>query len=189
MKIWRPIEGHEERYEVSDTGLVRSFYSRWGIRKTPKILKNSNNMDGYYRVGLHLNGHQYDALVHRLVAVAFISNKENKQEVNHKDGDKKNNNVDNLEWSTRSENILHSVYVLGNKHYTGLGGDHQGAKGILKFDLYGRFSLRFGTLMEAVEDAKMPNATFRSRMRENRPVNNFVYMYEKKYLNQCGVSF
>ena len=85
-------------YEVLEDGTVLSH--KWG---PPKVLK-PGNMNGYR--GVNLNGTQYK--VHRLVALAFIPNTDNKPFVHHKDGDKANNKVSNLEWVTNSENQLYS---------------------------------------------------------------------------------
>jgi len=87
-------------YQVSNTGRV--------IGKSGKELKPAINQQGYYQVAFHINGVQYNKRVNRLVAECFIPNPENKPEVNHKDGDKRNNHVDNLEWCTKSENQLHA---------------------------------------------------------------------------------
>lgn len=88
------------------------------LKLTPlNVKKDKDNQ--YYKVSLHVKGKCYSILIHRLVAGAFIPNPENKAEVNHKDGDKSHNYVDNLEWVTPSENILHA-YRTGHKfQYTG----------------------------------------------------------------------
>lgn len=95
---WRPIEGYEDLYEVSNLGRVRSHGS---IRS----VKPWNN---YCVAKLYRNGNCKTAYVHRLVAKAFIPNPQNKHFVNHKDGDKRNNHADNLEWCTRQENEIHA---------------------------------------------------------------------------------
>ena len=77
-----------------------------------KILKSQLNSSGYLNVVLCKYGKLYNRSVHRLVANAYISNIDNKPQVNHIDGDKKNNNVNNLEWVTASENQKHSYKVL-----------------------------------------------------------------------------
>ena len=104
-EIWLDIEGYEGRYLVSNFGRVKSLI-------TNKILNQYKDRYGYLRVILSLNGKQKIYLVHRLVAKAFIPNPENKLEVNHKDGNKENNHVDNLEWVTSKENVKHA-YKMG----------------------------------------------------------------------------
>lgn len=78
-------------------------------------LKQYQTKNGYMQVSMKLNGKYVKKLVHRLVAEAYLPNKENKPCVNHKDGNKNNNSVENLEWCTYSENELHSHRVLGKK--------------------------------------------------------------------------
>lgn len=94
---WKPIEGYEETYEVSSLGNVRNI-------RTGRLLKLLKHSKGYRRVHLHLNGCRTTYYVHRLVAYQFIPNVSNKPEVNHIDGQKTNNVVQNLEWVTMSEN-------------------------------------------------------------------------------------
>lgn len=96
--VWKTIP-FEPNYEVSTTGLVRN-------KKTQKVLAllNRDKVDHYLRV--HLSRKKY--LVHRLVMLTFDPDNE-KDVVNHKDENKHNNNIDNLEWMTRSENVIFSI--------------------------------------------------------------------------------
>lgn len=80
-------------------------------RKTGLVLKPRISKHGYYYVNIYKNNNRKTVKNHRLVAEAFIPNPENKPEVNHKDGDKLNNKISNLEWVTSSENIYHAVHT------------------------------------------------------------------------------
>lgn len=104
MIEWKKIDGFEN-YSVSNTGLVRNDI-------TGKKLKMHIGNHGYYMVNLWGNDKGNWRLIHRLVATAFITNTKNKKCVNHKDGNKLNNVVNNLEWCTYSENQLHRVHIL-----------------------------------------------------------------------------
>ena len=115
METWKDIVGYEGWYQVSDMGNVRSltrtFVDIMGRTRTHKgrVLKLSENSDGYKSQNLLKFGESKGFKVHRLVAMAFIPNPENKPEVNHKDGVKSNNIKDNLEWATHIENMRHAI--------------------------------------------------------------------------------
>ena len=101
-EIWKDISNYEGKYEVSNLGRVRSLsYNGTG---EIKFLKQSTNKRGYKRVGLCKNGKMKNCYVHRLVAITFIPNPNNHKEVNHKDENPANNNVNNLEWCTSEYN-------------------------------------------------------------------------------------
>lgn len=125
MEIWKDIEGYENKYEVSSYGQVRSVereYTSIGgkkVHKKGRILKQFSDKRNYKRVALCANGVCKQKAVHRLVAMAFLNSEKDKPEVNHKDGNPSNNNADNLEWCSRSENILHSYRKLGREWNAG----------------------------------------------------------------------
>lgn len=98
-----------KNYEVSNYGDVRSLNY-----KTPKLLRKYYSRDGYIQYALSINGKSLRTGAHRLVALAFIPNPDNKETVNHIDGDKHNNYYKNLEWVSRSEQMVHA-YKLGLK--------------------------------------------------------------------------
>lgn len=98
----------DERYEVGSCGTIRN-------KKTLKIVKSFDNGHGYFAVAFWINNNtlRKKFYVHRLVANTFLPNPLNKEQVNHKDGNKSNNNVDNLEWVTERENKLYNYRKLG----------------------------------------------------------------------------
>ena len=113
---WRPVKDFEGLYEVSNKGGVRSL-----IRY---VILNPCELDGFLQVKLYKNNKCYSKLVHRLVAESFIPNDdpENKNRVNHKDKNRKNNIVENLEWCTRNidveirKKISESITKFNKKH-------------------------------------------------------------------------
>ena len=105
-EIWCPIKDYEGLYEVSDKGRVRSI--KFGKER---ILKPLRNTCGYLQVQLWKNGEKKNLLVHRLVAQAFIPNPDNLPQVNHKDEDKENNSVQNLEWCDGKYNINYGTCI------------------------------------------------------------------------------
>lgn len=114
MIQWRDVPGYEGLYQVSDSGLVLSLPKS---TSPGKILRPSRNGDGYLTVCLIKENRKSTFRVNRLVALAFIPNPEYKLEVNHIDGNKENNCVDNLEWCDRSENERHAyAHGLKDRH-------------------------------------------------------------------------
>ena len=116
--IWKPIVGYEGRYEVSNTGQIRSLdiYIDCGINIRfcrGRIKPIYTNNRGYCFVSLCMEGKGTRHLVHRLVAEAFIPNTDKKPQVNHIDGNITNNCADNLEWVTDDENKAHSSVAVG----------------------------------------------------------------------------
>lgn len=107
MKEWRDISGYENKYRVSTDGEVLSlnYKNRFS---GPKLMSGQITRKGYLRVILSLNRVPKLLSVHRLVAIAFIPNPENLPQVNHKDGNKLNNSVENLEWISNENNIKHA---------------------------------------------------------------------------------
>ena len=100
-EIWKPIIGYENLYQVSNLGKIKSL-------KRNIILKPSHNRKGYLQIILYKNKNKKVGRIHRLVAEAFIPNENNFTDVNHIDGNKHNNKVENLEWCNRSYNLKHA---------------------------------------------------------------------------------
>ncbi|HUS94032.1 MAG TPA: NUMOD4 motif-containing HNH endonuclease [Patescibacteria group bacterium] len=122
-EIWKDIPGCEGYYQASNLGRIRAVErmvktkpkGKWYMRKLPFTIRaQGTNQTGYKMVGLCINGIESQHRVHRLVASAFIPNPENKSDINHKNGNKNDNSVENLEWMTRGENHRHA-YLTGLK--------------------------------------------------------------------------
>ncbi len=153
---WRNIKGFEGLYQVSNLGNVKSLkrfnrtskiYSSLGYYRKEKILKPSKDAAGYLKIDLCKNGKRKNYLIHRLVAETFIPNPENKLQVNHKDGNKSNNFVDNLEWATPKENIIHAV--VNGLNIPKKGWKHHSSKAVLQYDMNNNFIKRWGSIIDA----------------------------------------
>lgn len=153
---WKDIKGFVG-YQISNLGRIRNLYLRYGqgykyISYKPKILKGSIFNNGYLMVSLK----RKKCLVHRLVAETFIPNPKNKPFVNHIDGNKLNNNVDNLEWCTFKENIQHAFKTgLMDNAIEQLKTRKIRAKNIGQYDLKGNY---INTYKGSVEAQKQLNS-------------------------------
>lgn len=107
---FKVIKGYDNLYCINPDGIVvsPSYVDKAGKFRKMKFLSIKKRGKGYSCVGLMKDGKQKSVSIHRLVAENFISNQYDKPQVNHIDGNKENNNVDNLEWVTNKENIIHS---------------------------------------------------------------------------------
>lgn len=121
QEIWKDIVGYEGLYQVSNLGNVKSFKKD----KNGILLKPGKNTSGYLYVILYKNINKKCITIHRLVMLAFKKNIFNKLEINHINGIKTDNTVENLEWCTCSENIKHA-YKIGLK--TAKGENHNRSK-------------------------------------------------------------
>lgn len=105
-EIWQDIIGYEGLYQISNYSRVKSLKRKWVVKN--KIIKYQIHKNGYNSVLLWKNRKDKRLLISRLVAIHFILNKKNNVEVNHKNGNKLDNRIENLEWITHSENIIHA---------------------------------------------------------------------------------
>lgn len=118
QEIWKPIQGYEGLYEVSNLGSIKSLQKRIGGRRDPitvirdLILTPCNNGHGYMTVCLAKDGKRKSYYVHRLVAEAFCDKNGKGDHINHKDHDRANNDAANLEWVTAKENVAYSAHLM-----------------------------------------------------------------------------
>ena len=158
-EVWKDIKGYENLYQVSNYGNVKSL-DRYIKNKNGKMqfynekILRPNDSKGYLKVTLSKNNRQRTFRIHVLVAKTFISNPENKPEVNHKDGNKHNNHIDNLEWNTRRENEIHA-YQKGlakpskkQKEAVAKYAKENYSKKIIQYDLNGNFIKEWNSMAD-----------------------------------------
>ena len=167
---WRKVPGFSY-YEVSDFGRIKSLArEKRGVNTTGKnkekeieffyktkggLLKPIILNTGYEQVTLTKENHEQTSVsVHRIVAEAFLPNPENKPQVNHKNGDKRDNRLENLEWATASENTLHGYRELGVVAWTKgrFSENHPTSKAVVQETLSGEFVKKWNCASDAVRE-------------------------------------
>lgn len=143
-EVWKDVVGYEGKYQVSNYGNVKSLRMWSSVQKRyiqrERVLKPYASKSGYLQVGLKVENTRKLGLVHRLVAEAFIQNPDNKREVNHINGNKSDNRVENLEWNTSQENTVHAYKNGLETHYS---------RKIEQYDLQGNFIKEWDSIRSA----------------------------------------
>lgn len=153
-------------------GRVKSLHASQEI-----IMKQGECTNGYMEVNLSKDGTTNMKLIHRLVAIAFIQNPNNYEEVNHIDGNKKNNTVDNLEWCTRNYNLKHAYNY-------GLMSKNEQKKSIILYKRYGEYD----SITEASEALGIAPGALSNAIHKNQSINGFVGVIEKDTHVRYGVT-
>lgn len=180
-EYWKPVLGYEGLYEVSNCGRVRSLDTyRKGrngsiIFCKGKILKPFKNTQGYLKVVLCKNGKVKTFRVHRLVAEAFISNPDNLPCVNHKDENKQNNVVSNLEWCSYSYNIN---FGTRNERMAKKNTNGKRSKPVLQYTLDGQFVKEWQSTMECGRNGFNQGAVAACCRGELKKYKDFIWRYK-----------
>ena len=162
---WRDVLGFEELYQVSNFGNVRT------VKNGEAEMSQQENRNGYMTVHLRNKGVERRAMVHRLVAEAFIPNPDELRDVNHKNGDKSDNRLENIEWVSHSDNMTHSFRELGKN-----------VRHIVQLDLDNNFIERWNSIIEASEATGVCRTDIGECCMGNRKhTKGYKWKYEEDY--------
>ena len=174
-EIWKEINGYEGIFQISDNGKVKSLYGR-----KPRIRKPYKKENGYLSISLSKGGVSKTFYIHRLVAEAFIPNPENLPQVNHKDENKTNNNVNNLEWCTALYNLNYGTYrerVSNSKT-----NNPKVSKKVMQFDLEGNFVSEYPSVKETSRQTGFIHQNIQACCKEkSRMCNSYIFLYKKDF--------
>lgn len=186
-EIWKPVDGFESWYMVSNYGRVKGLdrvvKNSKGVClriKSKMLCNNPTNERKYKSVTLNLVTKRKIVFVHVLVAKAFIENPLKKPFVNHKDGNKLNNLVSNLEWVTAAENIKHAVDLglMRNDPWKGkFGSLHHSSKKVQQYDLNGAFIDEYGSMSEAARSISKEGGCANISKATKYPMQVIAYGY------------
>ena len=163
-EIWHDIEGYEGLYQISNKGRVKRL-----LGPSERILRPWDNGYGYMIIGLFKNGMHKRIRVHRLVAIAFVPNPHNLPEVNHKDENKKNNCVENLEWCDRVYNVNYGTR------------NERASRKILQYSKSGDFIIEWKSAAEVERMLGINNSHIIQCCKGKRKsAGGFVWRYKEK---------
>lgn len=176
-EIWKDIKGYEGLYQISNLGNVKSMYNYRGIGNIlkPRLKK------GYYQIGLRKNNVRKWYAVHRLVAKTFIPNPDNLPQVNHKDENKLNNKVDNLEWCTVHYNNCYGSRLkkvaINNKL----------RKPIIQYDLNGNFIREYISISEASRQNNISTGNIQSCCKgKYAQAKGYIWRYKSEVMSNVN---
>lgn len=171
IEIWKDIKGYEGIYQVSNLGRIKSL--NFNQQKYEKILKPQKAKHGYYLISLKGN----QKLLHRIVAQTFIDNPNNEKVVNHKDGNKLNNNVENLEWCSYSDNLKHAynnkLKIATSNHLK---------KKVIQYDTKGNFIKIWDCIKDIEKELNIKHSNI-SKCCKHKIHFNTAGGYKWEYLN------
>ena len=169
-ELWKPVKGYEGLYEVSSLGRLKSLDT---FRHKGKIKNIRLDKDGYFLIDLHKNKNAKTKRVHRLVAEAFIPNPNNLPQVNHKDENKHNNCVDNLEWCSQQYNMNYGSFRVNSAKA------HK--KPVIQLTLENKFMKRWASAKDAAQQLNLYATAITACCKgKNYKTGGFRWKYEKK---------
>lgn len=178
-EIWKDIPGYEGFYQISNMGRVKGlertivYKNNYVHKYESKVKKQKITEDGYLRVGLNKSNNQKWITVHRLVALAFIPNPNNKETVNHINENKKDNRVENLEWMTRIEN---QSYGTARERAT-----KSKSKKVLQLTTNGELVKEWSSAVEAEKTGKFSNSHICSCCKGRRKTHKgYIWKYKEE---------
>lgn len=190
MEIWKDIKGFEGMYQISNLGRVKSLDRAVKQRndsfqiKKGLLIKQTKNHKGYPLTCIRKDNKTYAKSTHRLVAETFMPNPDNKEQINHIDGIKTNNHVDNLEWMTGKENIKHAIdnglmtfCPKRAKHASDIARE-KNKKEVDRYDMNGNYIDTFNSLLEAEKETNVGHKGISENLRgRQKSAGGFVWKY------------
>lgn len=187
QEIWKDVKNYEGIYQISNLGRIKSlsrvFIQKNGIEKRIKerILKQVKDSKGYYFVGLHKNSQILQYRVHRLIAEYFIPNEYNKPHINHKNGIKTDNQINNLEWCTVSENNQHAYTNNGRispmKNKKGI--LNKNSKPVFQYNKNGDYINEFNAIADASRITKIQQSDIAACCRGKlKSAGSFIWKFK-----------
>lgn len=166
-EIFKDIPGFEGLYQVSNYGRILSLNNYH--RKNPKILKPYSNSRGYLSVVLAKKGEKYPWRINRLVAMTFLPNPQNLPQVNHKDENKANNRVDNLEWCSPKYNMNYGTRGYRTGQIL--------RKPVACFDLYHNLIKQYPGITDAAKDGHNRSGIIRAAKGQRNTYHGYIWEY------------
>lgn len=171
-EIWKDIPDYEGLYQVSNLGRIKSL-PRNGTIKKERILKQTLDTTGYLTIGLHKDNKVKKVNVHRLIAKTFIPNINNYNVINHIDGNKTNNKIENLEWCTQSHNAKESIRLGLQIPYN--------KKIVLQYDKNGNFIKEYKSTCDAQRETKIFQSNIsKCCLKQRHTAGGFVWRYKEE---------
>ena len=174
IEIWKKIKGYEDYYEISNFGRIKSLH-RNGL-----YLRQFRNNKGYLITQLSKNGNSKTFIVHRLVAETFIDNTYNKEQVNHKNCNKLDNRVCNLEWVTNDENKKHAQ-EHGLCKSSVKGGKNKLSKKVNQYTIEGKLVKQWECLSDIKREFKLKCCSNISSCCKNKLKTAYGYVWKYNY--------